>query len=114
LRPLSLSDIYNGAAVYIRTNPRVTLGLTAVVVVITQIVTLAAAFGPLAAASRLRTAPPDELTGGDVGADFVVGRSAAFAAPASASPMAKMPIRAVMKSPDRSCAVCVRVRFCAP
>ncbi len=67
LRPLSLSDIYNGAAVYIRANPRVTLGLTAVVVVITQIVTLAAALGPLAAASRLRTAPPDELTGGDVG-----------------------------------------------
>ena len=68
LRPLSLSDIYNGAAVYIRANARVTLGLTAVVVLITQLLTLAAALGPLAAASRLRTAPPDELTGGDVGA----------------------------------------------
>jgi len=66
LRPLSLSDIFNGAAVYIRANPRATLGLTAVVVVITQIVTLLAAAGPLAAASRLKTAPPDELTGGDV------------------------------------------------
>jgi hypothetical protein len=68
LRPLTLSDIYNGAAVYIRANARVTLGLTAVVVVITQILTLVAALGPLAAASRPRTGPPDELTGGEVGA----------------------------------------------
>ena len=68
LRPLSLSDIFNGAAVYIRANPKATLGLTAVIVVITQIITLIAAVGPLAAASRLSTAPSDELTGGDVGA----------------------------------------------
>ena len=68
LRPLGLSDIFNGAAVYIRANRKATLGLTAIVVVITQILTLIAAVGPLAAASRLRTAPPDELTGGDVGA----------------------------------------------
>ena len=73
LRPLSLSDIYNGAAVYIRANARATLGLTTVVVVITQLLTLAAALGPLAAASRLRTAPPDELTGGDVGAWTLAG-----------------------------------------
>jgi hypothetical protein len=73
LRPLSLSDIYNGAAVYIRTNAKVTLGLTAAVVVITQLLTLAAALGPRAAASRLRTAPPDELTGGDVGAWTAAG-----------------------------------------
>jgi hypothetical protein len=70
---LSLSDIYNGAALYIRANARVTLGLTAVVVVITQLLTLAAALGPLAAASRLRTAPPDELTGSDVGAWALAG-----------------------------------------
>ena len=68
LRPLSLSDIFNGAAVYIRANPKATLGLTAVIVVTTQVITLIAAAGPLAAASRLRTAPPDELTGGDVAA----------------------------------------------
>jgi hypothetical protein len=67
LRPLGLSDIFNGAAVYIRANRKATLGLTAIVVVITQILTLIAAVGPLAAAGRLRTAPPDELTGGDVG-----------------------------------------------
>ena len=53
LRPLSLSDIFNGAAVYIRANPRAALGLTAVVVVITQFISLAASAGPLAAAGRL-------------------------------------------------------------
>ncbi len=68
LRPLTLSDIFNGAAVYIRANPRATLGWSAIVVVITQLISLAASVGPLAAASRLRTAPADELTGGDVGA----------------------------------------------
>ncbi len=68
LRPLSLSDIFNGAAVYIRTNPRATLGVTAVVVVISQLISLAAFAGPLAAASRLSTAPADQLTAGDFGA----------------------------------------------
>ncbi|MCV7400368.1 hypothetical protein H7K24_09390 [Mycobacterium fragae] len=68
LRPLSLSDIFNGAVGYIRANPKATLGLTAVIVVITQIITLIATAGPLAAASRLRTTPPDELSGGDLGA----------------------------------------------
>ncbi len=68
LRPLSLSDIFNGAAAYIRTNVKATLGLTAIVVVSTQIITLVAALGPLAAASRLRTAPSDDLTGGDIAA----------------------------------------------
>lgn len=66
LRPLSLSDIFNGAAAYIRTNVKVVLGLTTIIVISTQIITLIAAAGPLAAASRLRTAPADELTGGDV------------------------------------------------
>ncbi|WP_424080100.1 hypothetical protein [Mycobacterium sp.] len=68
LRPLSISDIFNGAAAYIRTNAKATLGLTAIVVVSTQIITLTATVGPLAAASRLRTAPSDDLTGGDVAA----------------------------------------------
>ena len=73
MRPLSLSDIFNGAALYIRANPGATLGLTAVVVVTAQIISLAAFFGPLAATSRLRTAPPDELTGGDVAAWVLSG-----------------------------------------
>ncbi len=73
LRPLSLSDIFNGAALYIRANPRAALGLTAIVVVVTQLISLAASAGPLAAAARLRTAPPDQLTGGDVGAWMLSG-----------------------------------------
>jgi hypothetical protein len=70
---LSLSDIFNGAAVYIRANPRPALGLTAIVVVLTQLISLAASAGPLAAAGRLRTAAPDELTGADVGAWMLSG-----------------------------------------
>jgi hypothetical protein len=40
LRPLGLSDILNAAFAYIRVNPKTTLGLTAIVVVITQIIVL--------------------------------------------------------------------------
>ena len=40
LRPLGLSDIFNAAFAYIRVNPRATLGLTTIVAVITQIITL--------------------------------------------------------------------------
>lgn len=36
LRPLSLSDIFNGAVAYVRANPRATLGMTTVVVLITS------------------------------------------------------------------------------
>jgi hypothetical protein len=68
LRPLSLSDIFNGAVAYIRANPKTTLGLTAIIVVTMQIIALIATAGPLAAASRLRTASPDELTQGDLAA----------------------------------------------
>ena len=41
LRPLGLSDIFNAAFSYIRVNPRATLGLTTIVVVIAQIIGLA-------------------------------------------------------------------------
>jgi hypothetical protein len=53
LRPLSLSEIFNGAVGYIRANPKTTLGLTAVVVVVMQIVALIAKAGPLTAASEV-------------------------------------------------------------
>ncbi|TGD89646.1 hypothetical protein BayCH28_03305 [Mycolicibacterium sp. CH28] len=53
LRPLSLSDIFNGAVGYIRANPKATLGLTTVVVVITQILALILQVGPLAATGKL-------------------------------------------------------------
>ncbi len=36
LRPLSLSDIFNGAVAYVRANPRATLGMTTGVVLITS------------------------------------------------------------------------------
>ncbi|PIJ31023.1 hypothetical protein BMW24_021500 [Mycobacterium heckeshornense] len=50
LRPLSLSEIFNGAVGYIRVNPKTTLGLTAAVVLIMQVVGLIARAGPLTAA----------------------------------------------------------------
>ncbi|PEG59827.1 hypothetical protein H5U98_28630 [Mycolicibacterium boenickei] len=49
LRPLSLTDIFNGAVAYIRTNPKATLGLATVVVLASQIVSLALQVGPLSA-----------------------------------------------------------------
>lgn len=62
LRPLSMSDIYNASVTYIRTNPKATLGLTTIVVVIAQIVALVIQIGPLAATGALRP-----LMTGDVG-----------------------------------------------
>ncbi len=53
LRPLTLTDILNGAVAYIRANPKATLGLTAVVVVIAQIISLLLQVGPLAATGEL-------------------------------------------------------------
>jgi hypothetical protein len=38
LRPLGLSDIFNASFAYIRVNPKATLGLTTIVVVIAQII----------------------------------------------------------------------------
>lgn len=49
LRPLSLTDIFNGSLAYVRTNPKATLGLATVVVLASQIVTLALQIGPLSA-----------------------------------------------------------------
>jgi hypothetical protein len=68
LRPLTLSDIFNGAVGYIRANPKATLGLTAVVVVVMQIITLIATLGPLTTYGRMTTQAPEELTLGVVGA----------------------------------------------
>ena len=68
LRPLTLSDIFNGAVGYVRANPRATLGLTAMVVVLMQMISLVATFGPLAAYGRITIARSNELSGGIVGA----------------------------------------------
>ncbi|MUM19662.1 MULTISPECIES: hypothetical protein [unclassified Mycobacteroides] len=48
LRPLDLSSLYNGAIEAIRANPKATVGLTAVVVIISQLVTFALQAGPIA------------------------------------------------------------------
>lgn len=53
LRPLTLGDIFNGAVNYIRANPKATLGLTAIVVVIAQLITLAINVVPLASTGSL-------------------------------------------------------------
>ncbi len=66
LRPLSLTDIFNGAVAYVRTNPKATLGLATVVVLASQIITLALQVGPLSAIgefdSTLQGEPPSAGT----------------------------------------------------
>jgi hypothetical protein len=69
LRPLTLSEIFNGSVGYIRANPKATLGLTAMVVVVMQIISLAATVGPLAT-YRVSTDQPDGPNFGVVGAWF--------------------------------------------
>jgi hypothetical protein len=54
LRPLSLSDIFNGAVAYIRANPKATLGLTTIVVVAAQILALILSVGPMALTGELQ------------------------------------------------------------
>ena len=53
LRPLTLSEIYNGAVAYVRMNPKATLGMTAIVVVAAQVLVL---LSPNWAAGRPRRA----------------------------------------------------------
>jgi len=53
LRPLTLSDIFNGAVAYIRANPKATLGLTTIVVVAAEVIALILQVGPLAVTGQL-------------------------------------------------------------
>jgi hypothetical protein len=62
LRPLTLTDILNGAFSYIRTNPKATLGLTTIVVVIAQLIGLALQIGPLAAMGELGVLAGEEAS----------------------------------------------------
>ncbi|GFG74123.1 hypothetical protein MBOT_14880 [Mycobacterium botniense] len=78
LRPLSLSDIFNGAVSYIRANPKPTLGLTAIVVVLMQLIALIAETGPLAAVRQMRADPSYEPTWGDIGAWSMSTSASAF------------------------------------
>ncbi len=70
LRPLTLSDIFNGAVGYVRANPKAALGLTAIVVVVMQIITLAVTLAPLTAYGRIGTDRPEEVTLGAIGASM--------------------------------------------
>ena len=53
LRPLGMSDIFNASVAYIRANPKATLGLTTVVIVVAQVVALLLQIGPLATSGLL-------------------------------------------------------------
>jgi hypothetical protein len=81
LRPLSLSDIFNGAVAYIRANPKATLGLTTVVVVAAQILALILSIGPLAVTGELQPT----LSGEEVPTGVLLGSSASSLAGAGAT-----------------------------
>jgi hypothetical protein len=71
LRPLTLSEIFNGAIAYIRTNPTATLGLTTGVVIAAQILSLILQFIPLIATGGL-----DAFRGNESARLTLVGLSA--------------------------------------
>jgi hypothetical protein len=81
LRPLSLSDIFNGAVAYIRANPKATLGLTTIVVLAAQILALILSVGPLAASGDLAST----LAGDEVPTGVLVGSTASSLAGAGAT-----------------------------
>ena len=81
LRPLSLSDIFNGAVAYIRANPKATLGLTTVVVVVAQLLALILSVGPLAFTGKLQPS----LSGEEVSPGVMLGSSASSIAGAGAT-----------------------------
>ncbi len=68
LRPLTLSDIFNGAVAYIRANPKATLGLTTIVVVAAQIVALLLSLWPFTFTGQLA----DSLDGDDASTEVMV------------------------------------------
>jgi hypothetical protein len=70
LRPLNLSDIFNGAFGYIRANPKTTLGLTTIVVVTAQLLALLFQFGPVATGGALE---PPNLSGPDPDVSVLIG-----------------------------------------
>jgi hypothetical protein len=84
LRPLSLSDIFNGAVAYIRANPRATLGLTTIVVVASQLLALILSVGPLAISGQLAPALSGEY-GEELSTGILIGSSASSLAGAVAT-----------------------------
>jgi hypothetical protein len=67
LRPLTMSDIFNGAVSYIRLNPKAALGMTAIVVVIAQALALLIQIGPMTSLTALK---PETFGGATAGQEF--------------------------------------------
>jgi hypothetical protein len=81
LRPLTLSDIFNGAVAYIRANPKATLGFTTIVVIATQLVALVLSVGPLAVTGELT----QSFSGEEVSTGVLLGSSLSSIAGAAAT-----------------------------
>lgn len=69
LRPLTLSDIFNGAVSYVRANPKATLGLTTIVVVAAQVVALLLSLWPVTFSGQLA----DSLDGDTASTEAIIG-----------------------------------------
>lgn len=72
LRPLDLSSLYNGAIAAIRANPKTTLGLTAIVVIVSQLLIFGIQAAP-ATAVLTGAASFDKNTEDSFGAAFGLG-----------------------------------------
>ncbi|MET0457125.1 MAG: hypothetical protein ABW137_35295 [Mycobacterium sp.] len=73
LRPLTMSDIFNASINYVRANPKATLGLTTIVVVISQVIALLIQIGPLAATGALTPLSSTSVEQGEVSDSAYVG-----------------------------------------
>ncbi len=73
LRPLTLSEIYNGAVAYVRMNPKATLGMTAIVVVVAQVLVLLLQIGPLAALGALEPSTFNTFGSAEPSTEALVG-----------------------------------------
>ncbi len=77
LRPLTLSEIFNGAIAYVRMNPKATMGITALVVVAAQILGLVIQIWSLSALGALEPTTSDPFGEGATGpsVDALIGSS---------------------------------------
>jgi hypothetical protein len=73
LRPLSLSDIFNGAIAYVRMNPKASLGLTTVIVVAAQVIAFVLQTGTLSATGGLT--PMFSESGDEISTGALIGSS---------------------------------------
>lgn len=70
LRPLTLTDTFNGAVLYVRANPKATLGFTTIVVLGTQVLALALQIGPLWLAGNFDSIRNDDIVFGLFGSSL--------------------------------------------